>query len=118
MAVPRGLIALLALGVVVAFAGCSAGDSTDDSKIIAALNLKEAGNGYEMNGDPFCHVEELLNDPGEVDEAGDRKGIEFVIADPKGEVGVVARPPFAPSCKRQATDALKRLANPPKESGE
>jgi hypothetical protein len=115
MALPRGLAALLALAAVVVIAGCD-GDSADDSKIIAALNLKEAGNGYEMNGDPFCRIEEILNDPGEVQDAGDQKGIEFVIADPKGELGVVARPPFAPACKREATEALKRLANPPKKS--
>jgi hypothetical protein len=114
MAPPRGLAALLALAAVLAIAGCG-GDATDDSKIIAALNLKEAGNGYEMNGDPFCRVDEVLNDTGEVEEAGDKKDITFVIAAPKGEFGVVARPPFAPSCKREATEALKRLANPPKK---
>ena len=115
MALPRGLAAFLALAALLAIAGCD-GDSTNDSKIIAALNLKEAGNGYEMNGDPFCRIEDILNDPGEVEDAGDRKGITFVIAAPKGELGVVARPPFAPSCKREATEALKRLANPPKKS--
>jgi hypothetical protein len=115
MDLPRGLAALLALAVALAIAGCG-GDSTDDSKIIAALNLKEAGNGYEMNGDPFCRIEEILNDSGEVADAGDKKGLEFVIAAPRGELGVVARPPFAPSCKREASDALKRIANPPKKS--
>jgi hypothetical protein len=115
MDLPRGLAALPVLVIVAVLAGCS-GDSTDDSKVIAALDLKQAGNGYEMDGDPFCRIEEILNDPGEVEDAGARKGVDFVIADPKGEVGVLARPPFAPSCKREASDALKRLANAPQKS--
>jgi hypothetical protein len=115
MGLSRGFAVLLALAGAVVIAGCG-GDSADDSKIIAALNLKEAGNGYEMNGDPFCRIEEILNDPGEVADAEARKGTEFLIADPKGELGVVARTPFAPSCEREASEALKRLAYPSKKS--
>jgi hypothetical protein len=33
-----------------------------------------------------------------------------VIASPNGAVGVVAHPPFAPNCKREAEAALKKLA--------
>jgi hypothetical protein len=115
-AASRAVTAVLVIALLLAFAGCSTGDSTDDSKIIAALNLKEAGNGYEMNGDPFCRVDEVLNDATEVEEASEKKGIDFVIAAPKGEIGVLAHPPFAPSCKREASDALKRLTRPSKKS--
>ena len=63
-----------------------------------------------MGGDPFCTVDELLNDGGEVDGAGSNGGQDFVIASPNGEVGVLARRPFAPDCTKRADDALKRLS--------
>ena len=111
--VRRGLVVLLILAGVLVWAGCStvSGDSIDDSQIVSALNLKPSSNGYEMNGDPFCHVDELLNDLGEVNSAADQKGADFVIAAPDGVAGVLARPPFAPKCKREATEALKKLAH-------
>jgi hypothetical protein len=114
--VHRGLAALLVLAFVLVWAGCNtvSGDSIDDSEIISALNLKQAGSGYEMNGDPFCRVDELLNDVDEVKAADEQKGVDFIIAAPKGQIGVLAHPPFAPSCKRQADDALKKLVRPSK----
>jgi hypothetical protein len=110
----RGLPALLVLVLVLVWAGCSTvnGDSIDDSEIISALNLKNAASGYEMNNDPFCRIDELLNDVDEVNDADKQKGTDFVIAAPNGEAGVLAHPPFAPSCKREAKDALKRLVRP------
>jgi hypothetical protein len=110
--VRTGLAALVLLAGVLVWAGCStvSGDSIDDSQIISALNLKKASSGYAMNGDPFCRVDDLLNDLDEVNSASDQKGVDFVIAAPGGEVGVLAHPPFAPACKREATDALKKLA--------
>jgi hypothetical protein len=116
--VPRGLTVLLMLAGALVWAGCSAasGDSIDDSQIISALHLKKSSNGYEMNGDPFCRIDELLNDVDEVNSANDQKGIDFVIAAPDGTVGVLAHPPFAPSCKREATAALKKLARQSKNS--
>lgn len=114
----RGLAALLILAFVLAWAGCStvSGDSADDSQIVSALNLKQAGSGYEMSGDPFCRVDAILNDVDEVKSAGEQKGVDFVIAAPKGQAGVLAHPPFAPSCKRQANEALKKLFRPSKKS--
>jgi hypothetical protein len=116
-ALRRGLAALLLIAFALVWAGCSTvnGDSTDDSQIISALNLKQAGSGYEMNGDPFCHIDDLLNDVDEVNAANKKKGTGFVIAAPKGQVGVVAHPPFAPSCKREAEDELKQLVKPSKQ---
>ena len=38
-----------------------------------------------------------------------------MIAAPKGKAGVVAHPPFAPACKRQAQAELKKLAKPTEE---
>ena len=106
-----GLVVLLLLAGALAWAGCStvAGSSTDDSEIISALHLKKSDGGYEINGEPFCRIDQLLNDVGEVNSASEEKGINFVIAAPNGEVGVVAHPPFAPNCKREAEAALKKL---------
>jgi hypothetical protein len=112
----RGLVAVLILAFVLAWAGCSSGGSSiEDSQIISALKLKKASSGYEMNGDPFCRIDEILNNVDEVRSAAHQKGSNFVIAAPKGEAGVVAHPPFAPACKRQAQAELKQLANPPKK---
>jgi hypothetical protein len=112
----RGLVALLILAVALAWTGCSTGGSSiDDSEIISALNLKKASSGYEMNGDPFCRIDELLNDVDEVKAADHQKGTSFVIAAPNGKAGVVAHAPFAPACKRQAQAGLKKLVQPPKK---
>ena len=114
----RGLVALFFLVCALVWAGCStvASDSIDDSQIISALHLKKAGSGYEMNDEPFCRVDELLNDVDEVSSATEQKGVDFVIAAPGGQVGVLAHPPFAPSCKRQAKDELTKLARQSKNS--
>ena len=107
---------MLILAFVLAWAGCSSGGSSiEDSQIISALKLKKASSGYEMNGDPFCRVDEILNDLDEVRSAAHQKGSNFVIAAPKGEAGVVAHAPFAPACKRQAQAELKELVKPPKK---
>lgn len=110
--VRRGLVVLLILTGALAWAGCStvAGSSTGDSEIISALHLKKSDGGYEINGEPFCRIDQLLNDVDEVNSAGEEKGTNFVIASPNGAVGVVAHPPFAPNCKREAETALKKLA--------
>jgi hypothetical protein len=115
----RGLVAVFLLAGVLVWAGCStvASDSIDDSQIISALHLKKSANGYEMNGEPFCRVDQLLNDVDEVNSAGQKKGLDFVIAAPHGEAGILAHPPFAPACQRQATDALKKLARKSGQSG-
>jgi len=106
------LCVALASAVALALAGigCSAGGGVPDSKIVGALDLKRTGRGYEMGGDPFCTVEQLLNDGDEVSAADDRQDANaFVIAGPGGEVGVLAQRPFAPDCSRRAKAALKRL---------
>jgi hypothetical protein len=117
--VRRGLGVLFIFAGALVWAGCStvSGDSFDDSEIVSALNLKQAGSGYEVNGDPFCRVDELLNDVDEVNSAGDQKGVDFVIAAANGEAGILAHPPFAPSCKREVEADLKQLTRTPKNSG-
>jgi hypothetical protein len=106
----RAALALLVVAVVLAAVGCGTGSSTPDSEIVKALDLKRAGEGYEIGGDPFCVVGELLNDGEEVDQASGDQGQEFLIASPDGEIGVLALRPFPPDCTRRARDDLKRLA--------
>jgi hypothetical protein len=105
--------ALLLASLALAAAGCGSGSSTPDSEIVRALDLKRAGQSYAIGGDPFCVVDELLNDADEVDGAGGDGGQTFSIASPDGEVGVIARKPFAPDCTRRARDDLRRLAKKP-----
>ena len=110
-AVRYALLALLACALVVGGApGCGPGQATPDSKIVRALDLKRTDHAYRIGGDPFCTVGELLNDSDEVDGASGDGGQSFLIASPDGEVGVLARKPFAPDCARRARDDLKRLA--------
>ena len=110
MARRRPTPALLAAALALVACGCGSGSSTPDDEIIRALDLKQAGHGYEIGGDPFCTVDELLNDGDEVDQASDEPGRDFLIASQDGEIGVLARRPFAPDCTRRAKDALRRLA--------
>jgi hypothetical protein len=108
----HAVVALFAFALAVGGAGgCGPGQTTTpDSKIVSALDLKQGGHAYEINGDPFCAVDRLLNDGDEVQQANDKPGADFLIASPNGEIGVLARRPFAPDCLRRAQDALKRLA--------
>jgi hypothetical protein len=109
-----GVLACVLL-LAVAAAGCGSGSGVSDSKIVDALGLKQSGRGYEMGGDPFCRIDQLLNDGDEVQAADDSAGAsDFVIAGPDGTVGVLAQRPFAPNCIRQAKQALKHLE---KQSG-
>jgi hypothetical protein len=101
----------LALGAVaVAAPGCGSDSSTPDSEIVRALDLERSDQGYEVDGDFFCVVGELLNDGDEVDGASDDQQESFVIASPDGEIGVVALKPFPPDCAQQARKDLRRLA--------
>jgi hypothetical protein len=103
------LAAALTAVAILAGSGCNAGSSTSDSKIADALGLKQSAGGYEMAGNPFCTVVDLLNDQSEVSDASGKKGTEFAIASPDGTVGIVAKKPFAPSCIRKAKDGLRKL---------
>jgi hypothetical protein len=106
----RHVLAPLTAALALAAAGCGSGSSTPDSEIVRALDLERVGGGYAIGGDPFCVVDELLNDGDEVDGASGDGGQTFLIASPDGEVGVIARKPFAPDCTRRARDDLRRLA--------
>ena len=106
----RPILALLIAPLALAGGGCGPGSSISDSEIVRALDLKRTDHAYRIGGDPFCTLGELLNDSDEVDGASGDGGQSFLIASPDGEVGVLARKPFAPDCARRAKDDLRRLA--------
>ena len=107
----RPTLALQLAALALVAGGCGSAGTTSDDEIVQALDLKQAGRGYEIAGDPFCTVDQLLNDTDEVDAASGAGGDSFLIASPDGEIGVLARRPFAPDCTRRARDDLKRLAS-------
>jgi hypothetical protein len=103
--------AIAAIVLVAAAAGCG-GDSVrySDKEIIDKLNLEKSGNGYAIDGDPFCEIEgKLLNDSDEVDAATERDATGLVIASREGNVGVKGVPPFAPDCADTTKKKLNRL---------
>ena len=112
--------AILVVAVGVALAGCGDGDSArySDQKIVDKLNLEKSGNGYAIDGDPFCEVEgKLLNDAEEVSAAADRDRLGLVITSAEGNVGVKGVPVFPPDCKDKAKKKLNKLDPKPKEDG-
>ncbi|MGH3991367.1 MAG: hypothetical protein ACRDSN_02765 [Pseudonocardiaceae bacterium] len=104
------LSAIVAVGVGLA-TGCGGGDSVPDDEIVEAVRLQEGSNGaaYTVGGDPFCEVNELLNDSDEVEAARDRDKLDLVITDSEQRVGIEGVPPFDPECARRARRALERI---------
>lgn len=108
----RRSILPLAIVAAIGFAGCGEGDSVSysDKQITEKLNLEKSGNGFAIDGDPFCEVEgKLLNDADEVSNAAERDELGLVIASAEGNVGVKGVPPFAPDCKDKAKKKLNKL---------
>ena len=87
-----------------------------DKQIIDQLKLEETDDGYAIEGDPFCEVEsKLLNDAEEVQEAAEGHNGNLVLTSRVGNVGVKARPGFAPDCADRARKKLNKLDPPPKD---
>jgi len=112
--------ALLVPVTVLALASAGCGDSEEtrynDEKLVDVLNLEQAENGYMIDGDPFCEVEnKLLNNASEVDEAADKDELGLVIASREGNAGVQGVPPFAPDCGDTVKRKLNKLDPVPKE---
>jgi hypothetical protein len=105
----------LSLVPVVAFfalllGACGGDEQVSDSDIIEAANLEQGTNGaaYTVGGDPFCEVDELLNDTDELEAASeDRSGL--VIADSEQRAGIAGVPPFDPECAKRARRGLDSL---------
>jgi hypothetical protein len=108
-------VSIVVIMLVVIGAGCGEEATRyGDNEIVEKLNLEKSGNGYAIDGDPFCEVEgRLLNDSDEVDAAADREQLSLVIASREGGVGVQGVPPFAPDCRDTAKKKLNKLDPPP-----
>lgn len=103
--------AVLALAAALALAACG-DDATSfgDDRIVERLHLEKTGDGYAVDGDPFCEIEKkLLNDADEVDAATDKEELGLVIPSTEGNVGVIGKPPFAPDCRALAKKRLNKL---------
>lgn len=102
---------MLALAATFALSAC--GDdaiSYDDDRIVERLHLEQTGDGYAVDGDPFCEItQKLLNDADEVDAATEKEELGLVISSTEGNVGVKGKPPFAPDCRALTKKRLNKL---------
>ena len=109
----RQWIALGLAGIAVLVVGCGGGSDVNynDQKIVEKLNLDETGNGYAIDGDPFCEIDgRLLNNADEIEQVAEqKKQVGIVIDSRAGNVGVIGLVPFAPDCRDTATKKLNRL---------
>lgn len=103
------LVSVIAVSALLVGA-CGGDEQVSDSEIVEAANLEEGSNGapYTVGGDPFCEVDELLNDSDEI-EAASENGAELVIADSEQRAGIAGVPPFDPECAKRARRGLNSL---------
>ena len=74
----------------------------NDQKIVEKLNLDETGNGYAIDGDPFCEIDgRLLNNADEIEQVAEQKRQVGIVIDSRaGNVGVIGLVPFAARLSR------------------
>jgi len=102
---------------VVALAIAACGEESEkfsDGKIADAAGVE----GGAVDKDPFCKIDDYLNDSGEIEEAADdKKAKGSIIASKEGNVGVVVADPtiFADDCAEKVRAGLDKLDPKPKE---
>jgi hypothetical protein len=108
--VGRWLVVLVVAVFALVLGACGGGEEVSDSDIVDAAGLEEGTNGaaYTVGGDPFCEVDELLNDSDEV-EAADESKSGLVIANSAQDAGITGVPPFDPECAKRARRGLDSL---------
>ena len=108
-------LAAVAAALLLAFAGCGDDSSSySNGEIERALDLERGSGAYEVGGDPFCRVTDLLHDGDEV--AGiNRRQRQLALTSRQGGVGVVVEPPFPPDCQQQVESGLNDLDPPPEK---
>src|SRR5688500_16397057 len=101
----RGL-GLLAAGCLAPglLMGCGGGGGFSDGAVERAAKIE----GSAVGGDPFCKVDEVLNDADEISAAGEQKGA-VIITSREGTVGVSVVPPFPDDCARTVKKGLDKL---------
>ena len=99
----RLAVPVLLASLVVLVGGCGESEEFSDSKIEDAIAVEDDAIG----GDPFCVVDDYLNDADEIDKA-DRKG-GAVITSAQGHVGVSVKPPFPDDCEQKVRKGLNKL---------
>ena len=105
----RRAFALAAAIAALLLGGCgsSSGGGVSDGQLVAALGLTMKDGHYVIDKNPFCSIDRLLHDSGEVSDAASSK---LVIASKDATVGIEVLTPFAPSCRREAEKALTKLS--------
>jgi hypothetical protein len=105
-AVMRGLPVVAAIATAFfGLAACGAeSEKFSDGKIADAIEAKDD----EIRGDPFCVVDDYLNDPDEIEKADKKKGAP-IITSARGGVGVLVEPPFPGDCEQRVRRGLNRL---------
>ena len=96
-------LAVPALLASLALVACGESEKFPDDKIADAIGVKDDAIG----GDPFCVVDDYLNDADQIDKA-DRKG-GAVITSAQGNVGVAVEPPFPDDCEAKVRKGLNKL---------
>lgn len=102
-------------------AGCGEeGSSLADREIVEALKLEkpDEGEGYLLDGDPFCVVaERFFKGAGEVEAAKGDEDTGVVVASRAGNVALEGVPTFFDSsCRKRARHRLDKL-DPPAADG-
>ncbi len=101
---------LVALALLAAAPGCGSSSSSDgvsDAQMVGALDLTTKAGHYVIDKNPFCSIQKLLHDSGEVSDAA---STGLVVAAKNQTVGIQVIAPFAPACKRDAEKNLQKLA--------
>ncbi len=96
-----------------ALAGCGGGgeEGLGEEEIVKALKLEKEGQGYTLDGDPFCVLSErFFTGSGEVDAAQGDEDVGVVVASREGNIAIEGVPSFfGPDCKQRARHRLDKL---------
>lgn len=95
---------LAGLSVALALAGCGESEKFSDKKISDAAKIQDGAVG----GDPFCVVDDLLNDADEISEADAKKDL-VILTSTQGNIGIVVVPPFPGDCEETVRQGLNKL---------
>jgi hypothetical protein len=85
-----------------ALAACGDDEKFSDSKIADAIGAEDD----EVDGDPFCVLDDYLNDADEIEAA---KKNAPAITSARGGVGVLVEPPFPSDCEQKVRKGLNKL---------